>query len=505
MRSSVKPRSIARQSTSLQERSDRMRTRTPSALLVTLLAIEVTPAFAQSSPLVERNRMTSTVLNEAREYDVYVPPGYGETTRPFPVLYVLDADQLFLTAVAAAQMLEDAGAMPPTIVIGVRNTNRERDFTTVATHPDAVPRGVGPTGGVVTFARFLREELIPQIDQRYRTAPSRTLVGHSLGGLAAMHVLATAPTTFRSYVTLEPSLWWDRRAVADSVIRSLGTRALRKENLIAVERGTDDGWRPDSARLVAAFRSASAVTFVHVSGVTHQQLPYRGLYDGLAALFRGYPSVAVVDPSKASVLALTAQYATLSEQFGYDIEIPLAALLDAAQRRLDARSARDAVEILTYAAAKYPRDPRVPARLAEAQRELTTPSARRYVAFVPVTAQVAATFVGSWEESVAAVGSAPPQRVRHTFSLHGDSLMHAAVVYLTADSTQKFAIAPMPVAVRGDTLSWERVNRAGGSYVTRVVRGRDNELRGEERGLGLPTPPPGVVNRPVPVRLVKAR
>ncbi len=68
-----------------------MRTRTTSALFVALLAIEVTPALAQSSPLVERVRMTSTVLNEAREYDVYVPPGYGDSSRRFPVLYVLDA------------------------------------------------------------------------------------------------------------------------------------------------------------------------------------------------------------------------------------------------------------------------------------------------------------------------------------------------------------------------------------------------------------------------------
>jgi len=95
--------------------------------------------------------------------------------------------------------------------------------------------------------------------------------------------------------------------------------------------------------------------------------------------------------------------------------------------------------------------------------------------------------------------------VRHTFSLQGDSLMHAAVVYLSADSTEKFAIAPMPVAVRGDTLSWERVNRAGGSYVTQVMRGADGVLIGEERGFDLPAPPPGVVNRPVPVRLVKVR
>ncbi len=480
-----------------------MRQRIGVAMILVLLSVRV--GAAQSAPLIERVQTTSALLHESREYYVYVPPAYPDSARRFPVLYVLDADGLFLTTVAAAQMLDDAGAMPPTIVIGVRNTNRERDFTTSPTHPDAVPRGLGQTGGVVAFTRFLQEELIPQVDRRYRTEPSRTLIGHSLSGLAAMHVLATAPTAFRSYVTLEPSLWWDRRAVADSVMSALGSAASRKPQLVVVERGTEDGWRPDSARLVAAFRSSQSLTFVHVSGVTHQQLPYRGIYDGLRALFHGYPSMAMFDPSKASVAALQAQYATLSDQFGYVLEIPVDALLDAAQRRLDARAAHDAVEILAYAAQKYPRDPRIPMRLTAAQREVAAPPAPRYVPFVPATAQAAATLVGSWEESVAAMGSAPPQRVRHTFSLHGDTLMHSAVVYVSADSTEKFAIAPMPAAVQGDTVSWERINRAGGGYVTRVVRQADRVLIGDERGIDLPPPPPGVVNRPVPVRLVRER
>ncbi len=473
------------------------------AMILVLVSVRI--GAAQQAPLIERVQTTSALLNESREYYVYLPPAYQNAARRFPVLYVLDADGLFLTTVAATQTLSDAGAMPPSIVIGVRNSNRERDFTTVPTHPEAVPRGVGQTGGVAAFTRFLQEELIPQVDRRYRTEPSRTLIGHSLSGLAAMYVLSTAPAAFRSYVTLEPSLWWDRRAVADSVMRTLGTATSRKAQLVVVERGTEDGWRPDSTRLVAAFRSSPSLMFVHVSGVTHQQLPYRGVYDGLRALFHGYPSMAMGDPSKASVAALQAQYATLSDQFGYAIEVPIAALLDAAQRRLDARAAHDAVEILTYAAQKYPQDRLISERLTLAKQEVAAPSARRYVAFVPATAQAAATLVGSWEETVAARGSAPPQRVRHTFSLQGDSLMHTAVVYISADSTEKFALAPMPVSVQGDTVSWERINRAGGGYVTRVVRVEDGVLSGDERGIDLPPPPPGVVNRPVPVRLVRAR
>lgn len=474
------------------------------ALLTLVAAARTQMVAAQDAPLGERVSLQSRVLNESRAFLLYLPPEYRDSTRRFPVLYVLDGDALFLNAAAAARALQQDALMPPVIIVGVGNTNRERDFTTVPTHPEATPNGLGAIGGATRFAQFVREELIPSVDRRYRTVPSRMLVGHSLGGLAAMHLLATSPTTFRGYVTLEPSLWWDRRAVADSVIRTIRNSPSLTGRLVAVERGTDDGWRPDSARLIDARPPAFASTFVHVAGVSHQQLPYRGLYEGFRALFDGYASVAATDPAKASLPALEARYAALSLQLGYAVDIPLSALLDAAQRRLEGRSARDAVTILEFAARAYPRDPRVPARLETARRALKAPAASGYVAFVSITAPNAARLAGDWTEASPADGSAPPRRVRHRFEVRGDSLMHSAVVFFSADTTERFAISPMPVSIIGDTISWERTNRAGGGYVTRLVWSSAGDLVGDERGIDLPTPPPGIVNRPVPVRLTRS-
>jgi len=474
-------------------------------VLLTFVVTALTPrAGAQDAPLGERVPLQSRVLNEPRAFLLYLPPEYRDSTRRFPVLYVLDGEALFLNAAAAARALQQDGLMPPVIIVGVENTNRERDFTTVPTHPEATPRGLGAIGGARRFSQFVREELIPFVDRRYRTVPSRMLIGHSLGGLAAMHILATSPETFRGYVTLEPSLWWDRRAVADSAIRSLRNSRSLTGRLVAVERGTDDGWRPDSARLIEALPPAFATTLVHVAGVSHQQLPYRGLFEGFRALFDGYASAAATDPSKASVAALEAQYADLSVQLGYAVDVPLGALLDAAQRRLEGRSPRDAVAILEFAARRYPRDQRVVARLVTARRELEAPAATGYIAFVPITASHAARLVGEWTETSPADGNAPPRRVRHRFDVRGDSLMHSAVVYFAADTTERFAIPRMPVSVVGDTMSWERANRAGGGYVTRLVWGPNGDLVGDERGINLPKPPPGIVNRPVPVRLARS-
>ena len=57
---------------------------------------------------------------------------------------------------------------------------------------------------------FLNEELKPFISQRYPNADTNdsAIVGHSFGGLFALHVLFTAPESFDRYVAGSPSPWW---------------------------------------------------------------------------------------------------------------------------------------------------------------------------------------------------------------------------------------------------------------------------------------------------------
>ena len=63
----------------------------------------------------------------------------------------------------------------------------------------------------------------------------------------------------------------------------------------------------------------------------------------------------------------------------------------------------------------------------------------------------------------------------------------------------------MPVRIDGDTVRWERFNRGGGGYVTELRFASRDVLVGTETGIDLPTPPPGIENRPSAVRLMRAR
>jgi hypothetical protein len=78
-------------------------------------------------------------------------------------------------------------------------------------HTDqAEERAIAPVvGGSAAFRRFLADELIPVIEQRYQVAKSRALIGESLAGLFVVETLLVQADLFDVYIAVDPSLWWN--------------------------------------------------------------------------------------------------------------------------------------------------------------------------------------------------------------------------------------------------------------------------------------------------------
>ena len=100
-----------------------------------------------STPEVVGQRMTmhSAVLGEDRTISVHVPASYDSNPHAYPVLYVLDGEQLFVPMVGVAQALEWAFRAPPLIGVGIHNRNRDRDLATRWT--SAAPKGISESTG----------------------------------------------------------------------------------------------------------------------------------------------------------------------------------------------------------------------------------------------------------------------------------------------------------------------------------------------------------------------
>lgn len=65
------------------------------------------------------------------------------------------------------------------------------------------------SGGNAMFMKFIKDELFPAIENKYRSNGYKVLIGHSFGGLTAVNNLLSEPF-FNAYIANDPSLWWDQ-------------------------------------------------------------------------------------------------------------------------------------------------------------------------------------------------------------------------------------------------------------------------------------------------------
>lgn len=174
---------------------------------------------AEKKPFVlgEIRTIDSKILSEKRTLNIYLPESYKETdTIKYPVIYLLDgaADEDFIHVVGLVQYntFPWINRIPESIVVGIANTNRKRDFTSPATI-EILKQQMPNNGCSEKFISFLEKELQPYIDSHFKTSTSKTIIGQSLGGLLATEILFTKPTLFNKYIIISPSLWWNDGAL----------------------------------------------------------------------------------------------------------------------------------------------------------------------------------------------------------------------------------------------------------------------------------------------------
>jgi predicted alpha/beta superfamily hydrolase len=149
--------------------------------------------------LVYWTDVRSAYLRLPRHVEIWLPPGYDSSrTRRYPVLYMSDGQNLFDPRIAntgvdwgvdeAVVRLVRQGAIPPIIVVGVWNTaDRGSEYS--------------PWQGAADYARFLISELMPRVNQEFRTltGPRHTAVmGSSMGGLLSFYLVAHHPDVFHA-------------------------------------------------------------------------------------------------------------------------------------------------------------------------------------------------------------------------------------------------------------------------------------------------------------------
>lgn len=165
----------------------------------------------------ERVEIKSKILNENRILNIYLPFGYSkDSIKKYPVIYLLDGsineDFIHISGLVQFGSFSWINMIPETIVVGISNVDRKRDFT-FPTTVERDKKDFPTTGKSENFINFIEKELQPFIDSNYKTNATKTIIGQSLGGLLATEILFNKPQLFDNYIIISPSLWWNNESL----------------------------------------------------------------------------------------------------------------------------------------------------------------------------------------------------------------------------------------------------------------------------------------------------
>jgi predicted alpha/beta superfamily hydrolase len=248
--------------------------------------------------------LRSSLLNEERTAELIVPREFkADSDDRYDAIYILDGIRAY--HYVAYDYLRGEGFIPKRTILvgllGLKDTpTRFRDFTPTRTSPDS--------GGADRYLQFLKTELVPLISEKYRTDSERSaLVGGSMGGLFVIHGLLNAPTLFKSYVALDPSLWWDGGVVNAEFQHKIGN--LKDLHRVLWVNGREgEGMHEMGIDRLQATLSAQAPSGLMwmcraYANETHLTSWIKGFWDGVKFCYGGYyPSGIGFKPMNGVVL-----------------------------------------------------------------------------------------------------------------------------------------------------------------------------------------------------------
>ena len=201
----------------------------------TLLALVV--ALAAATPLAAQETVPITIgtthmleydAGDTRQVNVYLPDGYAEGERAYPVLYLIDGglEQDFLHVSGTAALNALWGRSRPMIVVGIET--RERRAELISSKGNAQERIEFPMAGKgIRFRNYIREKVKPLIEATYRTSGEDAVIGESLAGLHIVETWLWEPDLFDRYAAIDPSLWWEDVALARGAKETLADGKAR--------------------------------------------------------------------------------------------------------------------------------------------------------------------------------------------------------------------------------------------------------------------------------------
>jgi len=247
----------------------------------------ITEKYGNQLNIASTHVLTSNILKEDRTILISLPEGYDKTTAKYPVLVVTDGLQNIKHVVGTIELLTRTGSIPPLIIVGIKSTNRTKDFS------PTVSKNNPGSGNGPKYLDFIEHEVLTFVNTQYRTHPFTILQGHSLGGLFTAYALFEKPDLFNAHIIMSPSFWWNNEAfIKKSAAFFKSHSTLHKSIYFSIgedESSSKWGMRKELSKFVDSLKAHKPknLRFKHTEfkNEGHMSSPLLGTYFGLKWIF----------------------------------------------------------------------------------------------------------------------------------------------------------------------------------------------------------------------------
>ncbi len=200
--------------------------RTSFLAFVIILVIRSADAQSQGRVVVDtiysENLENDFGENPNRPVSVYLPPGYDDSDKRYPVVYFLHG--FMGNNLIWPQFIE--------ILDHAINRNKIRPFIFVISDQKTTYDGsfYSNSGVFGNWEDFTTVDVVKHVDENYRTlakAESRGITGHSMGGYGALKIAMHSPEVFSSVYAISPG--------ALTIVREYGPNSSTYSDLAKIE------------------------------------------------------------------------------------------------------------------------------------------------------------------------------------------------------------------------------------------------------------------------------
>lgn len=166
----------------------------------------------------------------------------------------------------------------------------------------AIPNNQGTRGRDLgnardTFKQYIKDEVIPFVNNNYRTSQNKTIFGHSMAGAFVLNYLATEPSLFDNYIAESPVVQiFNSELLAKFHTLFQDNKTLNKSLYFTLTDVSQEGQNATDAlnKLVAILEKEAPKTlrwkYDFIENQIHMTTPYLTMYKGFTEVYYDYQS-----------------------------------------------------------------------------------------------------------------------------------------------------------------------------------------------------------------------